>query len=65
MYRYFMTIQEAAQLVLQASVMGQGGEVFVLDMGELVRLQDLAAKLILLSGLRPGEDIQIEFTGCH
>ncbi len=63
MRRYFMTIPEAAQLVLQASVMGQGGEIFVLDMGELVRIQDLATNLILLSGLRPGDDIRIEFTG--
>ncbi len=63
MRRYFMTIPEAAQLVLQASVMGQGGEIFVLDMGEPVRIVDLANNLILLSGLKPGEDIQVEFTG--
>ncbi len=63
MRRYFMTIPEAAQLVLQASVMGQGSEIFVLDMGEPVRIEDLATNLILLSGLKPGEDIQIEFTG--
>jgi FlaA1/EpsC-like NDP-sugar epimerase len=63
MERYFMTIPEAAQLVLQAGVMGQGGETFVLDMGEPVRIVDLARQLILLSGLEPDEDIRIEFTG--
>ena len=63
MRRFFMTIPEAAQLVLQASSMGRGGEIFVLDMGEPVRIVDLARKLVLLSGLEPGEDIQIEFTG--
>jgi FlaA1/EpsC-like NDP-sugar epimerase len=61
--RYFMTIPEAVQLVLQASVMGQGGEVFVLDMGEPVRIVDLAADLIRLSGLELGRDIDIVFTG--
>ena len=62
MERYFMTIPEAAQLVLQASVMGQGGEVFVLNMGEPVRIVDLARQLILLSGF-DSSAIQIEFTG--
>ena len=63
MRRYFMTIPEACQLVLQSSTMGKGGEIFVLDMGEPVRIIDLAKNLILLSGLRPDIDIKIEFTG--
>lgn len=63
MRRYFMTIPEASQLVLQASTMGTGGEIFVLDMGSPVRIVELARQLILLSGLTPGADIRIEFTG--
>src|SRR5437899_5285167 len=61
--RFFMTIPEAVQLVLQASVMGQGGDVFVLDMGEQVRVADLARNMILLSGQRPDRDIKIRYTG--
>jgi FlaA1/EpsC-like NDP-sugar epimerase len=63
MRRYFMTIPEAVQLVLQAAALGQGGEVFVLDMGEPVRISDLAEDLIRLSGLEVGSDIEIEYTG--
>jgi len=58
-----MTIPEAVHLVLQASTMGKGGEVFVLKMGEQVRIQDLAEDLIRLSGLEPGQDIEIIYTG--
>jgi FlaA1/EpsC-like NDP-sugar epimerase len=63
MVRYFMTIEEAAQLVLQAGAMGAGGEIFILDMGEPVKILDLAKDIITLSGLRPNEDIEIVFTG--
>jgi FlaA1/EpsC-like NDP-sugar epimerase len=61
--RFFMTIPEAAQLVLQAGSMGKGGEIFLLDMGEPVRIVKLAEELIRLSGLKPYEDIDIVFTG--
>ncbi|MDP2806579.1 MAG: polysaccharide biosynthesis protein, partial [bacterium] len=61
--RYFMTIPEAVQLVIQAGAMGQGGEVFVLDMGQPVKIVDLARDMIKLSGLTPDTDIKIEFTG--
>ncbi len=63
MKRYFMTIPEAVHLVLQAAAMGQGGEVFMLNMGQPVRILDLAEDLIRLSGLEPGKDIEIVFTG--
>ena len=61
--RFFMTIPEASQLVLQAGAMAKGGEVFVLDMGEPVRIYDLAKDLITLSGLIPDKDIEIKITG--
>jgi len=61
--RFFMTIPEACQLVLEAGVIGKGGEIFIFDMGDSVKIADLAGKMIRLSGLTPGKDIQIKFTG--
>jgi len=61
--RYFMTIPEACQLVLEAGTMGTGGEIFIFDMGKSVKIVDLAKKMIKLSGLQLGKDIQINFTG--
>ncbi|MEN8226310.1 MAG: nucleoside-diphosphate sugar epimerase/dehydratase [Bacteroidota bacterium] len=61
--RYFMTIPEACQLVLEAGAMGKGGEIFIFDMGDSIKIVDLAKKMIMLSGLRLGSDIQIKFTG--
>jgi FlaA1/EpsC-like NDP-sugar epimerase len=63
MVRYFMTVAEACQLVVQAGAMGHGGETFVLDMGEPLKIMDLAMNLIRLSGLNPGVDVDIVFTG--
>ena len=63
MKRYFMTIPEASQLILQAAAMGKGGEIFVLDMGKPIEITELAKTLITLSGFRPGEDIKMVFTG--
>ncbi len=61
--RYFMTIPEAVQLVIQAGAMGQGGEIFLLEMGEPVKIKDLAENLVKLSGLTPEKDIEIVYTG--
>ncbi len=61
--RYFMTIPEACQLVLEASASGDGGEIFIFDMGKSIRIKDLASKMIKLSGLEEGKDIQIVYTG--
>lgn len=63
MKRYFMTIPEAVHLVIQAGSMAKGGEVFLLDMGDPVKIVDMARDMIKLSGLEPGKDIQLEFTG--
>jgi FlaA1/EpsC-like NDP-sugar epimerase len=65
MVRYFMTIPEAAELVLQAGAIGRGGEIFILDMGEPVRILELAKDMITLSGLKPYEDIDIVVTGAR
>ena len=61
--RFFMTIPEACQLIMQAAVIGQGGETFVLDMGEPVKIRYLAEQMIRLAGREPGRDIHIEYTG--
>jgi FlaA1/EpsC-like NDP-sugar epimerase len=61
--RFFMTIPEACQLIMQAAVIGKGGEVFLLDMGEPIRIRYLAEQMIRLSGKRPGSDISILYTG--
>jgi FlaA1/EpsC-like NDP-sugar epimerase len=61
--RFFMTISEACQLILQAGSMGQGGEIFILDMGTAIKIQDMARDLIRLSGFEPDVDIKIEYTG--
>ncbi|MGV8093465.1 MAG: polysaccharide biosynthesis protein, partial [Mangrovibacterium sp.] len=61
--RYFMTIPEACQLVLEAGFMGKGGEIYVFDMGDPVKIYDLAVKMIILAGLKPDVDIPIVFTG--
>ena len=63
MVRYFMLIPEACQLILQAGAMGKGGEIFVLEMGKPVRIDDMARDLIRFSGFEPDQDIHIEYTG--
>jgi len=62
-YRYFMTIPESVQLIMQAGAMGKGGELFILDMGEPVKIADLARDMITLSGLEPDKDIKIVYVG--
>ena len=61
--RYFMTIPEASQLVLEAGTMGKGGDIFVFDMGDPVKIVDLANNMVIQKGLKVGKDINIEFTG--
>ena len=61
--RYFMTIPEACRLVLEAGTMGKGGEIFIFDMGEPVKIADLAKRMIELSGLQVDKDIEIKYTG--
>jgi FlaA1/EpsC-like NDP-sugar epimerase len=61
--RYFMTIPEAAQLILQAGGLGEGGEIFILEMGTPVKIAEMAAELVRLSGKEPGKDVEIIFTG--
>jgi FlaA1/EpsC-like NDP-sugar epimerase len=61
--RYFMTIPEACQLVIEAGIMGNGGEIFIFDMGKPIRIYDLAKKMIMLSGKELGKDLDIVFTG--
>jgi FlaA1/EpsC-like NDP-sugar epimerase len=61
--RYFMTIPEAARLILQAGALGKGGETFVLEMGKAIKIADMARDLIRLSGMEPDEDIEVRFTG--
>jgi len=61
--RYFMTIPEACELVLEAGAMGEGGEIFIFDMGESIKIVDLARKMIVLSGLEVNKDVEIHFTG--
>jgi FlaA1/EpsC-like NDP-sugar epimerase len=63
MSRYFMTIPEACQLILQASALGQGGEIFALDMGEPIKIRDLAEQMIRLGGKQPGTEVPIIYTG--
>jgi FlaA1/EpsC-like NDP-sugar epimerase len=61
--RYFMTIPEASQLILQAAALGEGGEIFALDMGEPIKIRDLAEQMIRLAGKKPGSEVPIVYTG--